>query len=92
MIELPIEVTPDDGETYKVTVTSRDIRQLEKVNKNFAFTNAAALRMTDIYWLAWNAACRKGQYDGSLANFESTCDLDVLADEEEEVDPTRPAP
>lgn len=91
MLELPIEVTPDGGDPVRVVATSRDIRQWEKVNKEFSFTNMASVRMTDFYGIAWKACVRQGVFTGALADFESTHDLDILNDEEEETDPTPPA-
>lgn len=92
MIELPIEVTPEGGEPLRVVATSRDIRQWEKMTKDFSFSNAGNLRMGDIYGIAYQACRRQKIFAGTLVDFEAEHDLDVLNEEVEEVDPTRPVP
>lgn len=92
MIELPIEVTAEGGEPVRVVATSRDIRQWERTSKDFSFSNAASLRMSDLYGIAYHACRRQKVFAGTLADFETEHDLDVLSDEVADVDPTQPAP
>lgn len=92
MIELPIEVTPDGGEPFRVVATSRDIRQWERVHKGFVFANMASLSMTDLYGIAYWACKRRDLYAGTLAEFETGHDLDAMDDEAEEADEPDPTP
>lgn len=93
MLTFPIEVTPDGGDPYKVVATSRDVRQWERTTKGASLASLQSdMKMTDVYAIAFHAAKRLGHYQGTLADFESTCDLDVLNDEVQEVDPTRTDP
>lgn len=92
-IEFPIEVTPDGQEPFRTVATSRDFRQLERINKQFVFTrDMEKPSMTVIYSVAWISAKRAGLFDGTQAEFEATCEVDVLAAEDVEVDPTQSAP
>lgn len=86
------KVTPDSGEPYEVIAGSRDVLTWEKTGKG---RNLSVLReslgMTDLYRLAHIASRRQGLFDGDLKTFEETVELD-LDDEDEEPDPTQPAP
>lgn len=85
------KVTPDGGEPFEVHAGSRDVLQWEKTTKGASFGNLAdGLKLTDMYKIAHIAAKRQGLYTGSLADFETSVELDF--DETEEPDPTRPAP
>lgn len=84
-------VIPDEGDKYEVTATTRDIAKWEKTNKGATFGSFMRdMKMTDMYKLAYNSATRLGLFEGTLEEFEESCDLEVLEDEEES-DPTRSA-
>jgi len=84
------KITPDGGETVEVTAAARDVLQWEKTTKGVSLGMLqSTLRMTDMYGIAFFAAKRTGAFTGSRESFESTCDLEILG--EEEADPTQPA-
>lgn len=84
------KVTPDEGEPFEVTATTRDIAKWEKTTRGASLHQLEnEYRMTDLYAVAFYAAVRHGLYDGSLKDFESGADLEVLDDEEP--DPTQSA-
>lgn len=86
------KISPDDGEPYEVVATTRDIARWERTTKGASLRQLQTeMRATDLYVIAHNAAVRHGQYDGPLKEFQDTCDITVLDDEEEEPDPTLPA-
>jgi len=88
-------VTPDDGDPYDVTAGSRDVLRWERTTKGKtvgSLSDAATLRMEDLFKLAWVASTRFGLYTGSLADFESTVDVEMKDDEDEGPDPTPPTP
>lgn len=89
------KVLVDNGEPFEVTATSRDVliwekttgkgRSMAQLEKNGG--------MSDLYALCHVAARRRGLYTGSLQEFQQTCDLDMQDEvEQEEPDPTLPAP
>jgi len=87
------KIAPDDGEPFTVTATARDVLTWERTTKGRTFgamSDSASLRMEDLYKLAWIASCRTGRWQGTLPDFERTVDVDLV--DEEEPDPTRPAP
>lgn len=70
------EVTPDGGEPYELEAGPRDILAWEKTGKGRSF-GALAERQTfaDFYALAHITAKRLGRFDGTLAEFEASCDV-----------------
>ncbi len=92
---LRLKVMPDDGETFEVVATTRDIALWERTNKGASFAGLQRdMHVTDVYKVAYNAVTRCGLWVGAPKDFEATCDLDVLKDDDgdESVDPTRPVP
>ena len=89
-------VTPDNGESYKVTAGTRDVLKWERTTKGASLQQLHdGLRITEMYRIAYIAVTRQGLYVGTLAEFEATCELDFEDDEEGEVDgldPTQSAP
>ncbi len=85
------KVTPDGGEQFELTAGSRDVLQWEKTTKGASFGSIAeGLRITDLYKIAWISAKRQNLFDGTLAEFEGGVGLEF--EENEEPDPTQPAP
>lgn len=88
---MTFKVTPDDGEPYEVTARSRDVFVWEKTTKGTMGQLAQGAPMVDLYHLAYLAAKRTGLFDGSLADFSATVDLDFDG-LDDEPDPTHAAP
>ncbi|WP_188193445.1 hypothetical protein [Nonomuraea sp. SYSU D8015] len=85
-------VTPDNGEPYDVKAGSRDVLVWEKTSKGRSFQSLMNdLRMEDMYKLAHFAAKRQGLFEGTLKEFEETCELSGFT-ETEEMDPTQSVP
>lgn len=90
---LNFRVMPDGGEPYEVTATTRDILKWERTTKGASFHGLQRdMHIADLYRCAYYAAQRLGLFAGSAVAFEDTCDIDILDDQEEEPDPTQPAP
>ena len=71
-----------------MTITSRDIAAWERVTKGMTFAKfQEQLSMAHLYDLTHRAARRTRVYDGTLAEFESSVDLD-LVDGDDEANPT----
>lgn len=91
-----VKVMPDGGDPFVVTVTTRDISKWEKVTKGATFAGfQEQQKISDLYKMVYYACLRQEIDTGThrtLVEFESSADLDVLGDDEEdEPDPTRPA-
>lgn len=93
---IKFKITPQDGDAYKVEVMSRDVLMWEKTGRDRSY--AALMRQQDMvpmYALAYVASRRAGLFDGTLEQFETTCDLEPYDDDDQEGDdadrPTRPA-
>lgn len=92
---ITLTITPDNGEPYKVTATSRDVFAWEKTTgskKSFVdLINEPT--MVDLYRVAHLACWRQGLFTGNQAEFEATCEVTGGVDdvEDEEPDPTQPA-
>jgi hypothetical protein len=85
-------VTPDGGEPYQLEVTSRDIVFWEKIDRTHTVTRLDNdPRMTDIYSVTHVAAKRQGLFQGLLAEWETSVDLDTVP-EDKPPDPTPPGP
>ena len=85
------KLTPEGGDTFEVTAGSRDVLQWEKTTKGASFGSIAnGLKITDLYKIAWIAAKRQDHFTGTLAEFEASVELEF--DEQDEPDPTQPAP
>lgn len=87
------KVSPDGGEPYELVTGSRDVLVWEKTNRTgrtaVSLTEGASLM--DQYAIAYLGAKRQGLFTGTREEFDSTCELEALG-EEEEPDPTPPAP
>jgi hypothetical protein len=75
---MTIRINPDSGESYDLVVGSRDIVVWEKIDRN---NNMARLeadpRMSDMYSVSHIAARRQGKFVGTLAEWETSVDLDL---------------
>ena len=89
---IDFKVQRDGGDEFEVKATTRDVLLWEKAKPGKrAFSNfAGGASMVDMYSLAHTAARRQGLFDGSLQEFEESCEL-VFEDPEGEADPTQPA-
>lgn len=89
---IKLKIMPEDGgDTTIIVCTTRDIARWEKTTKGatFAQLQGEAMRVTDLYKIAWFALQRMGLPVGTLAEFEQSTDLDVLDMEDDDVaDPT----
>lgn len=86
------KVSPDGEQPYTVVATTRDIARWEKTTKGASMRQLEAeYRVTDLYAVAYHAAVRHGLFDGKLADFQDSADLEVIDGEDGEGDPTPPA-
>lgn len=86
-------VTPDSGEPYDLTVKSRDIVFWEKIDRTHTVTRLEhEPRITDIYSVTHVAAKRQGFFSGTLAEWETSVDLEEPTTQPvaEPADPTQP--
>lgn len=73
---ISIRVVPDNGDSYEVTVTARDILKWERMGGGRSVgLLEAGVKLSHIYELAHIASQRTKQFTGSLEAFEETCDL-----------------
>lgn len=87
MIE--VRIVPDEGDPYDLTVTSRDVMAWERTTKGMTFAKfQEQFSMTHLYNLAYRAAMRTRKFTGTLDDFESTVDIDLLEGDSDETDPT----
>lgn len=85
-------VKPDGGETFTVTATTRDVLIWEKADPKRSFADfTRGVSLEDMYTLAHTAARRQNLYPGTLAEFETSVDLEFEQEVEAE-DPTPPVP
>jgi hypothetical protein len=87
-------VTPDGGDPYKVTATSRDVLMWEKTTKGEkSFVDLInEPNLTDLYRVAHLACFRQGLFTGNYQAFEDSCEVTGTGDmEDEEPDPTQSA-
>lgn len=84
-------VTPDGGEKFEVTAGTRDVLRWEKTTKGASLAQLKeGVTLGALYRIAHIAAVRQQLFTGSLAEFEESCELEF--EEEDEPDPTKPAP
>jgi hypothetical protein len=84
-------ITPDGGDKFEVTAGTRDVLKWERTTKGASLGQLKeGVKLGDLYKIAHIAAVRQQQFTGSLADFEDTCELEF--EEEDEPDPTQPAP
>ena len=88
---ITFKVTPDAGEPYEVTATSRDAYVWEKTGRGKTVKTALESgSIVDLTEIAYYACRRQGHFTGSLKEFAETHDIDAA--EEDEPDPTQPVP
>jgi hypothetical protein len=92
---LRLRVSPESADAFVVDVVSRDILVWEKGGRDRSYAALMVKQdMAPLYEIAHQASVRAGRFAGSLAAFESTCDI-AVAPPDEETDaasvPTRPA-
>jgi hypothetical protein len=88
---ITLDITPDDGEPYRVVATSRDIAWWERTTRGASFAKLQEdMHMTDLYKIAWRASTRLGLFEGSQADFADSCDLKQDDDDPADSDPTTP--
>ena len=89
---ITLTVTPDDGEAYEVTATSRDILTWEKTTRDRSFVDLLnSPTLADLYKVAHLASWRQGLYTGTYQEFEKSVEV-TAATEAEEPDPTQSDP
>jgi hypothetical protein len=90
---ITLTVTPDNGEAYEVTATSRDVLTWEKTTKgNKSFVDLMnSPNLMDLYKVAHLASWRQGLYTGNFQSFEETCEV-TAAVEADDPDPTQSDP
>lgn len=79
---IKFRVSPEGGEAYEVEATTRDILTWEKTTKGASY--AAFQRgqnMVDLYKVGHLASRRLGMFNGTLKEFEDTCDLEPINDD-----------
>ncbi|WP_435582920.1 hypothetical protein [Amycolatopsis thermoflava] len=88
---IDFKIVPDAGEPYELKGTTRDVLSWEKTTKGASLKSLMDNpHMADMYKVAWFAAKRTSQFSGTLAEFESSVDLDFEFEEaEKEPDPTQ---
>lgn len=85
---MDLKVTPEGGETYDLTIKSRDILAWERVTKGMTFAKLQQeLNMAHVYNLAWRAASRTRVFSGTLAEFEESHDIDIVEGDDEDGGP-----
>jgi len=88
---ITFKVTPDGGEPYTVTATSRDAYVWEKTSRGKTVKTALeGGSIVDLTEIAYYAVRRQGLFTGTLQEFAASHDIDAA--EEDEPDPTHPAP
>lgn len=87
-----LKVTPDEGDPYELTATTRDIAKWERINRGASLAGLQSnMHASDLYEIAFHSATRQGLYEGTMVAFRDGADLDVLDDEDGEPDPTKTA-
>ncbi len=84
-------ISPDGEPSYTLTATTRDVARWEKTAKGQGLRQLEeTMRATDLYALAYYAAVRQQLFSGKLSEFQESCDLNILEDDEADEDPTPP--
>lgn len=84
-------VKPDGGDPFEVTAGTRDVLKWERTTKGASLGQLKeGVTLGALYRIAHIAAVRQRLFAGTLVEFEETCELEF--DEDDEPDPTRPAP
>lgn len=84
------KIDPDGRESFTVRGTSRDIAQWERTTKGASLGKIQEdMSVTALYAIAFHACRRQGLWTGTQAEFEQSCDIDTIDDDEDEAaDPT----
>jgi hypothetical protein len=91
MLSITFDVAPDGRDPFRVVAASRDISAWEREVKGRRFTDGASIAQFEE--IARIASVRHGLWHGTIQEFRATCDIDVvLPEDDEEPDPTQPAP
>jgi hypothetical protein len=73
------DVTPDEGELYRVTATSRDVVHWERTGKGRSLAQIGEnARMTDLVDIAYIASVRHRLYEGKAEDFRASVDVEVI--------------
>ena len=84
---IQFKVNPDGQAPYEVEASTRDIIRWETSGKDRSFQKLMNnMRLNDLYELAYHASVRQGFFQGSVASFKESVDLEF--DEPEDADPT----
>lgn len=96
-LKLPFDVTPDGRDTFRVVATSRDVSTWERTGKRARSLGDGSGNVSQLEEICHIACQRQELWQGSLAEFRASCDIDPLPDDddtdddEDEDRPTRPA-
>lgn len=89
------KIKPDHGEPFVVEVDTRDGLKWERARKGRSirkFEENASFE--DLYSLTYVAVMRDGRFSGDITEFEETCAIERLDDDEDddtdEAGPTQP--
>ena len=87
---ITLKVIPDGGDEYPLKASARDVLVWEKANRGKSFTQLIENpTLHDLYKIAHVASRRLGLFDGSLDDFEKTCEVKFDREEQDaEPDPT----
>jgi len=78
-------ITDDSQNTHELKATSRDIANWEKTSRGASMSQLKdAMRMTDLYKIAFFTAKRTGVFEGNEQSFMDTFDLEIEGDQEDE--------
>jgi hypothetical protein len=88
---IDLKISPDGEKPFVVTAEPRDILVWERTGRDRSFDQLmSAMRMTDLYEIAYITARRLGLTTMDKPTFETACNVEPHA-ETEEPDPTRTA-
>lgn len=95
-LRLPFDVTPDGRDTFRVVATSRDVSTWERTGKRPRSLGDGSGNVAQLEEICHIACQRQELWQGTLAEFRASCDIDPLPDDDDEDEddedrPTRPA-
>jgi hypothetical protein len=88
---IKFKITNDDGDVTELTGTARDVLTWERTTRGAKFGDLAdGMTFGALYKIAWLAAKRTHFFDGALAEWEESYDVEPANDddEDESQDPT----
>ena len=69
-------ITPDNGESFEITATSRHILEWEVMDRRNTLSKMESNpEMNDLYTIAFIAARRVGKFSGTLDEWKTTVDI-----------------